>query len=168
MKSFLRRNRHLIIALLAFLLLCLLVEHFVVHLVRVSGTSMVDTLRNGDIVLVSRFDYRFGHTPQRGDIVECAFPGRSATYIKRVIGLPGEQVEIRDGLTYIDGVLLSEPYLTGAAEDYQVQLGADEYLVMGDNRTESYDSRASDMGMLRQEHFLGRVRMILWPFRKLN
>lgn len=168
MRSFLRRNRRLFIALLAFLLICLALERFVVHAVRISGTSMVDTLRDGDIVLVTRFDYRFGGAPQRGDIVECAFPGRSATYIKRVIGLPGEQVEILEGRTYIDGVPLSEPYVTAATEDYQVQLGEDEYLVMGDNRAESYDSRASDMGMLHSEDFLGRVRMILWPFRKLN
>ena len=62
------------------------------HTVRIEGTSMVDTLRGGDLALVTRFDYRIG-APERGDIVECSFPGRSGTYIKRVIGLPGDTVE---------------------------------------------------------------------------
>lgn len=168
MKRALHGTRRALWVLLGFLLLCLALEHFVVHGVRISGTSMVDTLRNGDLVLVTRFDYRLGASPQRGDIVECTFPGRIGTYVKRVIGLPGERVEILDGQTYIDGTALSEPYVTGAAEDYRVELGADEYLVLGDNRAESYDSRADDMGLLHRENFLGRVRMILWPLRKLN
>lgn len=168
MKRALHGSGRALLLVLAFLLLCLILEHFVVHAVRISGTSMVDTLRNGDLALVTRFDYRMGGSPQRGDIVECTFPGRSGTYIKRVIGLPGERVEILAGQTYIDGTALSEPYATGAAEDYRVELGVDEYLVLGDNRAESYDSRADDMGLLHRENFLGRVRMILWPLRKLN
>ncbi len=168
MNKFLRRNGRLILLLALFALFCLAIEHYIVHAVQVNGSSMVDTLRDGDIVLVTRLDYRLGKKPSRGEIVECSFPGRSGTYIKRVIGLPGEQVEIRDSRLYIDGVVLSEPYATGSSEDYQVQLGVDEYLVLGDNRSESYDSRASDMGLLHSENFLGRVRMILWPLRKLN
>ncbi len=153
MNKFLRRNGRLILLLALFALFCLAIEHYIVHAVQVNGSSMVDTLRDGDIVLVTRLDYRLGKKPSRGE---------------RVIGLPGEQVEIRDSRLYIDGVVLSEPYATGSSEDYQVQLGVDEYLVLGDNRSESYDSRASDMGLLHSENFLGRVRMILWPLRKLN
>ena len=78
---------------------------------------MVDTLRSGDIVLVTRFDYRWSEA-QRGDIVECSFPGRSATYVKRIIGLHGERVELIDSRVYVNGEALSEPYATGPSEPY--------------------------------------------------
>ena len=154
-------------AVTAFALVCLMLHLFVFHMVRIEGTSMVDTLRGGDIALVTRFDYRIG-TPERGDIVECSFPGRSGTYIKRVIGLPGEEVQIIDSRVYINGSPLSEPYATGPSGDYSAQLGADEYLVLGDNRSQSYDSRAEDMGLIHRENFIGRVRLVLWPLRKIN
>ena len=128
---------------------------------------MVDTLRSGDVVLVTRFDYRIG-TPDRGDVVECSFPGRSGTYIKRVIGLPGDTVEIIDSRVYVNGAPLSEPYASGSSEDYAVRLGEDEYLVLGDNRSQSYDSRAADMGFIGRDNLLGRVRIALNPFRRIR
>ena len=155
------------IAVIVFAAICVLLRAFVVHTVRIEGTSMVDTLRSGDIALVTRFDYRTS-PPERGDIVECTFPGRSGTYIKRVIGLPGEQIDIIDSRVYINGQAISEPYASGPSEDYSALLGADEYLVLGDNRSQSYDSRAEDMGFIRQENLLGRVRIVLWPFRKIS
>ena len=168
MKSFLRRNAPLAGILLIFGVLCLCLHLFVLHAVRIEGTSMEGGLHSGDLVLVTRFDYKGGRAPQRGDVVECSFPGRSGVYIKRVIGLPGETVEIREGRTWIDGVPLSESYATGPAEDYRAELGEDEYLVLGDNRAESYDSRAAEMGFLRRENFLGRARFVLWPLRKIK
>lgn len=153
--------------LLAFGALCILTHQFVFHTVRIEGTSMVDTLRSGDIVLVTRLDYRIGEA-KRGDIVECEFPGRSGTYVKRVIGLPGDRVEIIDSRVHINGNALSESYATGSSPDYSAQLGENEYLVLGDNRTASYDSRAEDMGFIQKEHLLGRVRFVLWPFRKIR
>ena len=146
-------------------IVCILIRTFVFHTSRVEGSSMEATLQSGDIVLITRFDYRFGQTPSRGDIVECRFPGRSGVYIKRVIGLPGDEVVYQDGHGYINGSALSEPYATGPFEDYSAVLGEDEYLVLGDNRGESYDSRAEDMGFLSADCFLGRVRCVLWPFR---
>ncbi len=162
-----RRRRRLPVALLAVLLLCLALRLWGFHLVRVAGSSMVSTLNDGDIALVTLFDYRLG-APGRGDVVECTFPGRDAAYLKRLIGLPGETVEISGGRIYIDGAPLSEPYATGPAEDYRVTLGPDEYLVLGDNRPESYDSRAEDMGPISRKDFLGRVRFVLWPFRNID
>ena len=132
-------------------------------LVRISGTSMNDTVRSGDIVLVTRFDYRLGGSPAFGDIVECRFEGRSHTYVKRVVGLPGEVIAFEGGALYRDGSALSEPYVSSATEDYRITLGEDEYLVLGDNRRESYDSRMEDMGPIGADGFVGRVRMIVWP-----
>ena len=168
MSARLRKNILFAGALLGFALLCLCLHLFVFHMVRIEGTYMESGLSSGDLVLVTRFDYRNGRAPQRGDVVECSFPGRSGVYIKRVIGLPGETVEIREGRTWIDGVPLSESYATGPAEDYRAELGEDEYLVLGDNRAESYDSRAAEMGFLRRENFLGRARFVLWPLRKIK
>lgn len=168
MKKFIRSIRSTAIIVIAFALICLSLHLFVFHTARVKGTSMVDTLRSGDIILVSRFDYAGDRQPDRGHIVECSFPGRSGTYIKRVIGLPGDTVEIKDSRTYVNGVPLSEPYATGPSEDYTAVLAGDEYLVLGDNRAESYDSRAEDMGFISADNLLGRVRLVLLPFRTIK
>ena len=152
-----------VIWIAVFALICILLRLFVFHLVRIEGSSMEDTLCSGEIALVTSFDYRFGAKPARGDIVECRFQGRVDTYVKRVIGLPGETVELREGKTYIDGAAISEPYVFSIAEDYSVSLGENEYLVLGDNRCESYDSRAADMGPIGKEDILGRVRLCVWP-----
>lgn len=157
-----------IAAAAVFALFCLILNLFVFHTVRIQGTSMVDTLRSGDIALVTRFDYLGDASPRRGDIVECSFPGRSGTYVKRIVGLPGEFVEIIDSRTYINGESLSEPYASGPSDDYSAQLGEDEYMVLGDNRSESYDSRAEDMGFISKDNLLGRVRFVLWPFRSIK
>jgi len=168
MKKFIRSILPTATLVAGFALICLCLHLFVFHTVRVEGTSMVDTLRSGDIVLVTRFDYAPGRQPDRGDIVECSFPGRSGTYIKRVIGLPGDTVEIIDSRTYVNGAPLSEPYATGPSRDYASTLGEDEYLVLGDNRAESYDSRAEDMGFIGADNLLGRVRLVLYPFRTIK
>ena len=145
--------------------LCL--RHWAVGAVRVSGASMQNTLCGGDVALVTRFDYA-NTPPQRGDVVECRFPGRADTYVKRVIGLPGEAVRCEGGALTIDGRALGEPYVSSATDDFSADLGEDEYLVLGDNRAESYDSRMEDMGPVGADAFLGRVRFILWPINRIG
>lgn len=131
------------------------------HTVRIEGSSMETTLQSGDVVLVTRLF----SPPKRFDIVECRFPGRSGTYIKRVIGLPGETVSLSGYSLSINGETMLESYLSSPAEDYCVTLGEDEYLVLGDNRAESYDSREEDMGLLHREDFIGRACFVLLPPR---
>lgn len=157
-----------ILAVLACAVVCAAIHFLGFHIVAIRGASMNETLRDGDYVLVTECDYFFGINPRRGDIAECRFPGRSGTYIKRVIGLPGETIEITGGMLYIDGVPLSEPYVSSPSADYSVTLGEDEYLVLGDNRAQSYDSRAEDMGMLREDDFIGKVRFVIFPFRNIK
>ena len=155
------------LSLAAILTAGLCLRRWGVGLVRVSGTSMSETLRDGDLALVTRWDY-LRRAPGRGDVVQCRFPGRADDYIKRVVGLPGERVAFEGGALTVDGRPLSEPYVSTPTEDYARKLGDGEYLLLGDNRVQSYDSRMDDMGTLGAGDFLGRVRFVLWPLSRLG
>ncbi len=131
--------------------------------VRIAGSSMEDTLLSGDLLLLTRFG-----APERGSVMQCTFAGRSGSYIKRVVGLPGDTVEFSEGQLIVNGRPLSEPYVSSETEDMRIALGEDEYFVLGDNRAESYDSRAEDMGCIRRDQFLGRARWILFPLSRFG
>ena len=161
-----RRNKHRFSLLIPILIVLLILGRiFLFHTVRIEGTSMNNTLKSGDVVLVVSL---LGSEPNRGDIVECRFPGRDGTYVKRVIGLPGEFVEIAGNDTLINGLPLQEKYVSSEAEDYSIQLGGGQYLLLGDNRAESYDSRAAEIGPADLSAFTGRVIFKLWPFGSIN
>ena len=157
----------LAVALALVLALGLCLRRWAFGTVRVAGTSMQDTLMASDVALVTRFDYRTDGT-RRGDVVQCVFPGRSDTYIKRVVGLPGEAIRFSEGILTVDDQPVEEPYISSLTGDYEVHLDAGEYLVLGDNRADSYDSRMADMGPLGADAFLGRVRFILWPLQRIG
>ena len=159
-----KRRLAVVLLLIAAICLGLAARKWLVTTVRIAGSSMEDTLCSGDVALVLRL---YG-APKRGDVVQCAFPGRDGAYVKRVIGLPGETVDCRDGALHINGRALSEPYVSSHTEDFHAALGADEYLVLGDNRAESYDSRAEDMGCISARNLLGRVCWILWPLNRFG
>ena len=164
-----RRRRALgwLAALVLTVLIGLALRTWVGQTVRVAGTSMEPTLRDGEIVWATKFDY-LSRAPERGDVVLCTFPGREGSYIKRVVGLPGETVRIAAGLTYVNGQPLPEPYAAPATEDFEATLGGDEYLVLGDNRPVSYDSREEDIGSLASSAFLGRIRCVVWPLDRFG
>ena len=90
--------------------------------------------------------------PSRGDVTLCRLPehSESETYLKRVAAIPGDTYAIRGGVAYLNGEVADEPYATGTegCEDFEITLAENEYLVLGDNRMESYDSRAADVGVL--------------------
>ena len=159
-----RRIRIIAIAIAA----CALLRLFVFHTSRITGNSMQHTLNSGDVVLVYDLAYAFGQTPQRGDIVECSFPERSGRYVKRLIGLPGDRIEIRANCVYINGEYISESYVSSVTEDYSIQLSADDYFVLGDNRADSYDSRAEDIGALNRIDIHGRVLLKIAPLQKIK
>lgn len=132
--------------------------------IRVESISMQPNLYEGDFVYVNKIAYRFGNTPQRGDIIVFHLPTNpnATPYIKRVIGLPGEQVHIANGKVYINGELLIEPYLqtpTNRGGDWTVPEGT--VFVMGDNRNNSSDSRS--WGVVPLEYIIGRAELIYWP-----
>lgn len=137
----------------------LLARTHLVSTVRIEGTSMESTLQSGDVALV----WKPMRNPKRGDVVWCVFPQRDGTYVKRLVGLPGDTLEYTDGALLQNGRPVSEPYVSSGTEDFAVVLNDDEYYALGDNRAESYDSRAEDMGTLHRDDLLGKVVWILWP-----
>ena len=163
-----RRSYKATFLFLALAVTFVLLRMFVVHTVRIQGSSMDNTLRDGEIALVTGFDYRFGGKPERGDIVECAFPNRSGTYVKRVIGLPGETVEIVPGAVRINGEALEQDVTPAwlSRPHPPITLGEDEYYVLGDNRRNSRDSRS--VGPVRRRDITGRAVCILWPLRRIG
>lgn len=146
-----------------------LIVTFVGQRTEVSGSSMETTLSTGDQLIVDKISYRF-RDPKRYDIV--VFPYRyeeNRYYIKRIIGLPGETVQIVDGMVYINGSPLNEHYGNEVIEDpgsaaEPITLGDDEYFVLGDNRNNSQDSRASNVGLIHRDELLGRAWVRIWPF----
>ncbi|MGC9396690.1 MAG: signal peptidase I [Anaerolineae bacterium] len=132
----------------------------------VQSISMQPTLHEGQYLIVSKLAYWF-HGPERGDIIVLDPPnGRSEIpYIKRVIGLPGEKVEVRDGRVWVNGIALNEPYISGPPTYVESRiLGADEYLVLGDNRNNSSDSHI--WGVLPRENIIGKSIFRYWPPEK--
>lgn len=140
----------------------------------VEGSSMESTLSNGDHLLVDKLSYRFWE-PQRYDII--VFPYQHAEntyYIKRIIGMPGETVQVLDGHTYIDGELLeSDIYGSEVMEAADmakdpVTLGENEYFVLGDNRNHSQDSRDPAVGLIRREDIVGKAWVRIYPFDNMG
>lgn len=143
----------------------LLVRTFLFETYRVVGQSMEHTLEQDQRLIVSKLSYRL-HEPQRGDIVVFRDPQDSGrNLIKRIIGLPGEILEIRGGQVYINGLPIEEPYLgsNGAFSEPQIPIPGGFYFVMGDNRNNSSDSRS--WGLLDADKIVGKAAFTYWPVR---
>ena len=164
------------IYILIVLILTFLLINYVGQRTVVDGESMETTLSNGDNLIVDKISYRF-KDPQRFDIIVFPYKYKENTfYIKRIIGLPGETVQIDiDGNIYINGELLSESYgreiirsdMIGRAGE-PIVLGEDEYFVLGDNRNNSSDSRTESVGNIKRKDIVGRAWLRLWPFNKFG
>lgn len=155
-------------------LLCYFVINFVGCRSRVDGSSMNPTLEDGDNLWVDKLSYRFGN-PKRFDVIIFNYD-EDTTYVKRIIGLPGETVRIdQDGHIFINDQLLKEDYgkevilptnLGRASQP--VVLGEDEYFVLGDNRNNSQDSRWADVGNVNRKDIVGKVILRIYPFSKFG
>ncbi|MFQ6059279.1 MAG: signal peptidase I [Anaerolineae bacterium] len=149
----------IILTLLIFLLIRVVVQNF-----RIEGSSMEPNLHAGQYLIINKFAYRWLHPPQRGDIIVFEYPrAPNRDFIKRVIGLPGEKVEIRQGRVYINDQPLEEPYLSrlGTYSWGPQVVGEDEYFVLGDNRNNSSDSHT--WGMLPKGNIVGKAWISYWP-----
>lgn len=155
--------RELVETVLLTLLIYVLVRHFLFENYRVVGHSMVPTLENDQYLVVSKLAYRL-YEPQRGDIIVFYDPRNSdRKLIKRVIGLPGEVLEIRQGQVFINQQQLDEGYITNP-DRYSVppiSITADHYYVLGDNRSNSSDSHS--WGTLPGSNIVGKAWLSYWP-----
>ena len=128
---------------------------------RIEGQSMEPNLHDGEYVLIDKVSYVL-HPPERGDVVVLLRPGEK-DFIKRIIGLPGDTVEIKNGQVLVNGIVLDEPYI---AEPTRQNVGArqvepNRYFVMGDNRNNSSDSRS--FGTIAAQDIVGRAWIVYWP-----
>ena len=155
--------RDLVIAILIGVALFALIRMTLQH-VLVEGPSMEPTYTNGQRVWVNTLAYKLGQ-PQRGDVVVFHFKYREdqEPFIKRIIGLPGEQVEVREGVVYVDGSRIDEPWTTRPASYSKppMRLGPREYYVLGDNRANSSDSHI--WGAQPEDLIMGKVWITIWP-----
>lgn len=163
-----------IVYILFIILVTWLIVTFVGQRTKVDGHSMEPTLHHGDHLIVDKLSYHFKE-PERYDII--VFPYQHAEnvyYIKRIIGLPGEEVQVKDGCVYINGEkLTSEHYGAETMNDpgiaaNPIQLGEEEYFVLGDNRNHSSDSREASVGVLTREQLIGKAWVRIYPFDNMG
>ncbi|MCI9427143.1 MAG: signal peptidase I [Eubacterium sp.] len=156
----------LIVLAIAFVFVC-----YIGLRTSVVGQSMSPTLENRQEILVNRFIYSITN-PKPNDIVVFLPNGneKSHYYVKRVIAVPGDKVQIKDGAVYVNGELFDEKAETAAILDAQlaaeeIELGEDEYFVLGDNRNNSEDSRYANIGNVKKEYIIGKAWFIVSPFQ---
>lgn len=161
--------KEVIIYACIFLVLWKVVPTYIIEKTVVEGMSMQDTLQNNEQLLVEKISYQFSD-PKRFDIVTLMPYGEEvdAYFIKRVIGLPGETIQIKDGKIYINGEVLEEnygkePIIDGGIAKEPLTLGADEYFVMEDNRNGSDDSRVDYIGPITRNLIKGKAILRIWP-----
>ena len=152
------------VALVAFVI----IRSFLFTMIRVDGQSMIETLQHGDRLFVTVLDVKLGSV-ENEDVIICNYPGEGSTYlVKRVIAQPGETVEIKDGVTYVDGIAREEEYVDHEPWTYYGPYTVPEgkVFVMGDNRADSRDSR--NVGALDDDMIVGKVRCIWWPLNRIG
>jgi signal peptidase I len=153
-------------------LIAIVVILFLYQPVKVEGTSMMPSLIDQERIFINKFVYRFGIADiGRGDTVVFWFPGDpSKSYIKRVIGAPGDTIEVIEGKVIVNGRALQEPYVPDEYRD-QVSMPrsvvpADQYFVLGDHRSSSNDSRM--WGMVPRRYIYGKAAFVYWPLDRLG
>ncbi|MGI6037293.1 MAG: signal peptidase I [Limnochordia bacterium] len=150
--------------------LALLIMVFIARAYTVEGPSMLPTLTHGERLLVDKISYRF-QEPKRGEIIVFRYPANpKESFIKRIIGVPGDEIQIYGGVVYVNGEPLQEDYIR---EAFFSRFGPqivppDTYFVMGDNRNNSEDSRDPRVGFVPRDLIIGRAIWRYWPVTKLN
>ena len=174
MKHFLYSIWEIAEVVLIALITVFVVRNFLVQPFLVNGASMEPNFHGGDYLIIDEISYRL-RQPERGEVIVFHYPNDESTYfIKRVIGLPGERIVLKDGKAKIfnneqpQGFILDENYLSSYVSTYgdkDATLKDGEYFVLGDNRGASFDSR--NWGALKKSEIIGLVRLRLWPINKV-
>jgi len=171
-QSFVTSTIHWTRDLMVSVVIAVVVILFIYQPVKVEGTSMMPSLVDQERIFINKFVYRFGLAQvQRGDTVVFWFPGDpSKSYIKRVIGVPGDMVEVRNGVVLVNGSRLAETYVPPEYRDHSVmppeRVPEDQYFVLGDHRSSSNDSRA--WGMVPRRYIYGKAVFVYWPPDKVG
>ena len=151
----------------------LLLSNFVYATAEVSGPSMNPTLHHGDRVIINKLIYFFSE-PQKGDIIAFPYPANPLDkHVKRIIGSPGDLIEIHDNKFYINGEMLTdsasvEELVSVGDVTYPINVGENEYFVLGDNRNNSKDSRSSSVGLIQRENIIGKIWVRFFPFNVIG
>ena len=154
---------------LTIIVLIVIIRTFFVTPVRVNGSSMYPTLKNGEIMILNKIHYKF-HDIKRSDIVVVKIPDDKI--IKRVIGLPGDKIKVKDGVLYVNNKLVKEDYIKELTEDFDLndlgykKVPKNMYFVMGDNRNNSADSRI--IGCVKKKQIMGKTKLVIFPFTKVG
>ncbi len=154
-----------VISILIAVVLAFFIRYFVVELYLVDGPSMRPTLQSRERLVVNKFIYRF-RAPERGEVLVFRYPkDPSRDFIKRVIAVPGDTIEIKDGRVFVNQQLMNEPYILSKTRgDYPLAtVPAGHIFVMGDNRNNSEDSRFADVGFVPYELVKGKAVLVFWP-----
>lgn len=173
--------------LLLAVVIAMLIRAFLVEPIKVDGRSMLETLQDGEIVLVTK-PAVWTNSLKRGDVVIVRFPNRNKTmslhlgapldialvshelFVKRLVALPGDSVAMMNGQLYVNDALVPEDFIAyPARQDYPRRvLGENEYMVMGDNRASSHDSRSSDVGPISRDMLVGKASFVLLPLNRIR
>lgn len=157
----------------AFVIFGVLLHLIVVTILPISGSSMAENFQSGEWIVLDKISYIAGR-PARGDVVALKFPGdpNKVRYIKRVIGLPGETVEIKSGKVYVNGDELQELYIPADvitdphSSNFKWTMQKDEYFLLGDNRYNSSDSR--DWNVAKKTDIIGRAKYVIFPLKRIK
>lgn len=169
---FLRTLLGILICIVTALVLSLVITRYVAYHTSVEGSSMEPAFQNGDQLIVEKLSYYF-HEPERYDVVVFPF-SENVSYIKRIIGLPGDIIQIKNGEVYLNGEVMGEKF--GKEEriadpglaDEEIVLAEDEYFVLGDNRNASRDSRFEEVGTIRRSQIEGKAWVRFYPFDEIS
>lgn len=160
--------------ILVIIVFALLIHNFVIEQVVVSGESMENTLHNQERLLVEKCSYYFNN-PERFDIIvfKPRYVPKGIYYIKRVIGLPGETIQIKGNKIYVNGKVIEENYGKEMIQDAalaknKITLGKNDFFVLGDNRNNSRDSRNADVGVVPKDSILGKAFIRIWPLNQIS
>jgi signal peptidase I len=167
-RTSLRVLRELVTTVVQALVIAIVLNAWVVEAALVeSGPSMLPNLQIGDRVMLDKVSYRL-HSPRRGDVVAVSLPAEGSLVVKRVMGLPGEVIQVRNGRVAIDGQTVSEPWIVywGGADTEPLTVPPGHVYILGDNRGNSRDSRA--IGPLPVSSIRGWARLVYWPFTRFR
>jgi signal peptidase I len=163
-----REVRNWFLSLAIAVVIALTVRFFVFEFIRVDGESMYPTLFTNEYVFMEKVTYWFSE-PKRGDIIICSYPGHTDTYVKRVIGIEGDEIAVKDGVLYLNGEANYDYFTDKMDKEVSPFIVPENHVyVMGDNRNASMDSRDNSVGALPDSMVQGKAVFVIWPLNQMH